>query len=175
MRRYWLALALAVVGACTQAPASLPAPIAAATSPAVVAPTESVRAQVVPSHDLSVDERRGGHTLARHVGRSDEQLRERLRREPGISSASTYTDRPTAERVVGASFQESADVVDRWTLRIGRRPNLVLDRDEPSAIGRSLRRGQRVASDCAHAVVVLRWDEAVRQSYVLTSYPECRR
>jgi hypothetical protein len=45
--------------------------------------------------DLGGDESRGGHTLARHVGRTDSQLLDRLAREPRISAASTYTDRAT--------------------------------------------------------------------------------
>src|SRR5689334_10011971 len=53
-----------------------------------------------PTHDLSADEADGGHTLQRHVGKSDAELIERLKREPQISSASTYTDRATAERVI---------------------------------------------------------------------------
>ncbi len=128
-----------------------------------------------PRHDLSVDERRGGHTLERHVGRTDEQLRERLQREPNISAASTYDDRVTAETVVTHAFDASADELERWRARTGRRPNLVLERTEPAPIGRSLRRGQRTVSACDRAVVVLRWDERARSSFVLTSYPECRR
>ncbi len=52
------------------------------------------------SRDLSIDDARGGHTLKRHVGRTDAQLAERLAREH-VSAASTYPDRATAERVVG--------------------------------------------------------------------------
>jgi hypothetical protein len=48
-------------------------------------------------YDLSRDEERGGHTLDKHVGRSDEELRQRLERERSISAASTWTDRAAAE------------------------------------------------------------------------------
>lgn len=109
------------------------------------------------------------------MGRTDEQLRERLQREPNISAASTYDDRVTAETVVTHAFDASADELERWRARTGRRPNLVLERTEPAPIGRSLRRGQRTVSACDRAVVVLRWDERARSSFVLTSYPECRR
>jgi len=57
-------------------------------------------------YDLERDEKRGGHTLARHVGRSDADLGERLRRERQISAASTYTDRATAERVVALALAQ---------------------------------------------------------------------
>ena len=75
--------------------------------------------------------------------------------------------------VIARAFHESATTVDRWESRTGRRPNLVLDRTEPRAIGRSLRRSARTASDCDHALVIMRWDERRSRSYVLTSYPEC--
>src|SRR5437660_1123632 len=76
------------------------------TSPATnQAPSRepAVRRQDRPTRDLSIDEAKGGHTLARHVGRTDAELRDRLRREQ-ISSASTYTDRAAAEHAVGAAL-----------------------------------------------------------------------
>jgi hypothetical protein len=125
--------------------------------------------------DLAAAERLGGHTLARHVGRTDDDLRERLRREPNIAAASTYPDRPTAERVVAAALERSRRRVESWTGRTGPRPNLALDYHGRSGqpIGRSLRRGDRDVRSCTDAVVVLRW-HPTGTIYVLTSYPECR-
>lgn len=126
--------------------------------------------------DLSQDEALGGHTLARHVARSDAELRARLAREPGIAAASSYTDRRTAEQVVARTIREASDRIEAWSQRSGRRPNLVLDyRGQRSApIGKSIGRGDRNARQCADAVVVLRWDTRRDAYYVLTSYPECR-
>src|SRR5687767_15678586 len=76
--------------------------------------------------DLSLDESMGGHTLARHVGKSDADLAERLRRERQISAASTYTDRATAERTVGTALADAGGKLSAWMQRSGRRPNLVL-------------------------------------------------
>src|SRR5579864_3082552 len=59
------------------------------------------------SRDLSQDESAGGHTLRKHVGRSDAELRERLRHEHNISAASTWTDRATAEAAVGLALQRN--------------------------------------------------------------------
>src|SRR5207302_10523551 len=64
-------------------------------------------------HDLSQDEAAGGHTLKKHVGRTDDQLRERLAHERNIAAASTYTDRGTAEQIVWAAIQANADKVQR--------------------------------------------------------------
>ena len=133
------------------------------------------RYEAGPVRDLSQDEAAGGHTLSRHVGRSEAELRERLQQEPDISAASTYTDRETAEHVVGITLQQAKSRIERWLDRRTSHPNLVLDyhgdRDHP--IGRTLHRGDTASKPCSDAVVVLRWD-GDRQYHVLTSYPECR-
>ncbi len=124
-------------------------------------------------YDLAADERRGGHTLERHVGRSDADLRARLRREPEIRAASTYRDQETAERIVAQTLDSHHARVERWLDREGRRPNLALDVHDESGrpIGRSLTRRSAKAVDCVDAVVVLRWVRG-RDFLVLTSYPE---
>jgi len=146
-----------------------PGPSRANSEP--VAPLKESRA--VSVHDLSRDEEQGGHTLKKHVGRSDSELRDRLRRERRIAAASTYTDRETAERSIGAAIQQNQARIDTWLARSGSRPNLVLDYDAYRPIGRTLRRGDENSQPCSHALVVLKWVGPAGY-YVLTSYPECR-
>ena len=130
-----------------------------------------------PRRDLSIDESLGGHTLARHVGKSDAELADRLRREQQISAASTYADRATAERSVGTALADGGGKLSSWIRRTGRRPNLVLHFVEPARrpIGRSLMRGRNRPVSCTRAIVVLRWDDRKDRYYVLTSYPEADR
>jgi len=127
-------------------------------------------------YDLAHDEALGGHTLARHVGKSDRELADRLRRERQITSASTYTDEDTARRVVGAAVDASREKIGSWERRKGARPNLVLNYIQPGdrPIGRSLGRRARASVPCHRALVVLRWVERTSVWYVLTSYPEAR-
>jgi hypothetical protein len=126
-------------------------------------------------HDLSADEAQGGHTLSRHVGRSDADLQERLERERNISAASTYTDRQTAESVVGSVLDYNPRI-EQWEERGDRRPNLALDYhgNARQPIGRCMQRGSTVAVPASDAIVVLK---AARDGgfYVLTTYPECPR
>jgi hypothetical protein len=129
------------------------------------------------NRDLARDERRGGHTLSRHVGLDDDALRERLRREKRIAAASTWTDRRVAEQAVGETLARFADRVRGWSRRGGSRANLVLDYrgSDRRVVGRSLRRGRSRVEACADAVVVLKWLESEHDFFVLTAYPEVRR
>lgn len=126
--------------------------------------------------DLRADEQLGGHTLERHVGKTDDDLAARLGRERQISAASTYTDADTAERAVGAALAQSQGRLDAWLARSGARPNLVLTYTQATGppLGRSLPRGTRASVPCNRALVVLRWDERADRWFVLTSYPEAR-
>lgn len=142
----------------------------AGQSAPVASPSAAVR-------DLAADERMGGHTLARHVGKSDADLAARLRREPNISAASTYTSVDIASAAVGAALRQQSRRLESWLARRGSRPNLVLNYVETTGppLGRSLKRGARTTEPCTAALVVIRWDEASRRWFVLTSYPEIAR
>ncbi|MBK9610080.1 RNase A-like domain-containing protein [Candidatus Amarobacter glycogenicus] len=142
-----------------------------AVTPATAQPTPSA-ATTAKSRDLSIDEARGGHTLARHVGKSDAELLARLKAEPDISAASTYTDRATAERVVAQVITKKRAEIEKWEARDGSRTNLALRLALGVVIGRSIEQGETRAVEVRDAVVVLRWTGT--GWYVLTSYPEER-
>ena len=124
-------------------------------------------------YDLARDEQRGGHTLDKHVGRTDAELRERLDRERDISAASTWTDRATAERTVAAALRPNREKIDRWMARGYPRPNLALHFNAGQIIGRSLRHGESEVVPATTAVVVLKANSP-DSFYVLTTYPEAR-
>lgn len=125
------------------------------------------------AYDLGRDEQRGGHTLARHVARTDDELGERLAQERNISAASTWTDRTTAEAVVGEALGAQHGRVESWMRRGYPRSNLALHYNAGRVIGRSLRRGEVQAVECSGALIVLRAN-GPESFYVLTTYPEAR-
>ena len=149
------------------------APAPAANSRAASSREGSPPAAVANRYDLGRDEERGGHTLKKHVGRTDEQLEERLRRERNISAASTWTDRETAEVTVAEAVRADQGRIEKWMRRGYPRANLALHFDAGRAIGRSLRRGEELTVNCTSAVIVLRAD-GPDSFYVLTTYPEAR-
>lgn len=151
----------------------LPAVACSRPSSSSGAAKEERRSKHAGARDLSVDESRGGHVLSRHVGLSDADLRERLRREPNISAASTYNDRRAAEDLIGNCISENSGRIQVWLDR-DRHPNLVLDciGDPAWPLGRTLHRGRSQAEPCSKANAVLKFDPP-RGYYVLTSYPDC--
>jgi hypothetical protein len=168
-------IALALSG-CGSADSAVP-PGQNAAPQASSSPASQPRRSGAPAspHDLSSDEALGGHTLGRHVGKSDVELIERLQREPQISSASTYTDRSTAESVVAAALRSDNRAFASWRERSGPRPNFVLRYRADRVIGRSVVRGGSRSVPCDRALIILRWDERRQRYYVLTSYPEASR
>jgi hypothetical protein len=124
-------------------------------------------------YDLQRDEQLGGHTLRKHVDRSDAELRERLEQEPHISAASTWTNTDLAEQTVAAALRDQAARIAPWQARGERRANLALHYSADREIGRSLERGASQTVPCTAAVIVLK---ANRDGfYVLTTYPEAAR
>lgn len=161
------AVVLLQLSACGQAPAPGPAPNTGEE------PRRASNTRTADRYDLERDEERGGHTLKKHVGRTDEQLRERLRKERNISAASTWTDREAAEVTVAEALRAGQGRIDNWMRRGYPRANLALHYDAGQVIGRSLRHGQAQSVNCTSAVIVLRADGA-NSFYVLTTYPEAR-
>ena len=164
---------LAFLAACGQAPtqntATMPKEATAAGEPERERPARSSAER----YDLQRDEERGGHTLKKHVGRNDEQLRERLEEERNISAASTWTDRETAESTVGEALRRERGRIENWKRRGYPRANLALHYDAGRVIGRSLRQGDTQTVACTSAVIVLRAD-GPDGFFVLTTYPEAR-
>jgi hypothetical protein len=171
--RIFIARTVFAVGICCLVSCQPPAPANVGEGATRGKPLDTGPGIASFTRDLSQDEAAGGHILRKHVGQTDDQLRERLQRERNITGASTYTDRAAAEQAVGAAIAESQDRIQRWMDRSGGHPNLVLDYDSESPIGRTINRGETESRPCAHALVVLKY-AGPGNYYVLTSYPECR-
>lgn len=172
MRPYSLHRRLFTVAICSILIACQPPPQTPEPAETHNAAPESKAASAGAIRDLTQDEAAGGHVLRKHVGRTDDELRERLRRERNISGASSYIDRPTAERAIGIAIAQNHDRIQRWLNRPGGHPNLTLDYDSDQPIGRTMNRGDSQSRPCSHALIVLKYAEP--SYYILTSYPECR-
>jgi hypothetical protein len=178
MKRWKIAISflglLLWLGGCGAAPDPGVPEIPRGQMPTAAKNTRNTPPDDTARYDLARDETRGGHTLEKHVGRSDEELRERLDRERNISAASTWADREVAEETVAQALRAERDKIARWEERGHRRPNLAFHFDAGYVIGRSMRHGDQTSSPTTQAVIVLKAD-GPDSFYVLTSYPEERR
>lgn len=109
---------------------------------------------LVPGGGLMAHEAAGGHTLAKHVGKSEQFLRNRLATEPQIRGASTFYDRETAENAISGVLRANQRKVDRWLS--GRRHQLELFDAGDRKLGILLLPGSGLPTEEGGIKVVLR-------------------
>ncbi|WP_305886539.1 RNase A-like domain-containing protein, partial [Pseudomonas sp. AD21] len=68
--------------------------------------------EIVPGGGLEAHESRGGHVIAKHVDRSEAQLRARLQEEPNIPIASTFPNRFEAEAALSNVIRNNQKKID---------------------------------------------------------------
>ena len=114
----------------------------------------------------------GGHTVLKHVARSDSQLITRLRAEPNIPNASTFPDLFTAERAIADAIKINQNNVNNWVA--GSQPRYPLPiTDVGYDVGRVIRQGTTRPTSATKVQVVLQRDASMPYGFkVLTAYPE---
>ncbi|MGM0861435.1 MAG: ribonuclease YeeF family protein [Bacillota bacterium] len=123
---------------------------------------------LAPGGGLAAHEARGGHLIDRHIGKTDEELLQRLQINKKIRASSCFTDRPTAERVANETLTKHKKEIEEW---------LNSDIDDPlplpyrgtEVIGRGVRKGSNEVKDMTNARIVLKKNED--GSFILTGYP----
>jgi len=112
-----------------------------------------------------------GHTIRKHVGKSDQELLKRFETEPDLLGSSTYTDIETAQKAVGDVLTSNRDEVQDWmSSSKSRLPlNKTLDYD----VGRVIPQGSEVSQSSNKAFVLLVKDPLAPNGYrVHTSFPK---
>ena len=138
---------------------------------ALLGPIETPDAPQVPGGGLEAHEQAGGHLIERHVGKSEQWLVDRVRRD-NISAASSFIDLPEAERLVAETLVENQDRVDAWLDGKGGN-RLVIDARFDSSTGISVVRGSDSASDVYSVKLVLERSDRIDDIgfRIVTGYP----
>ncbi|MEC1580329.1 T7SS effector LXG polymorphic toxin [Bacillus subtilis] len=123
---------------------------------------------LAPGGGLAAHEAKGGHLIDRHVGKTDEELLQRLQINKKIRASSSFTDRPTAERVAKETLTKYKKEIEEW-LNSDIDDTLPLPYRGTEVIGRGVRRGSNKVKDMTNARIVLRKNED--GSFILTGYP----
>lgn len=129
----------------------------------------SASAERYPSVDLRAIEGENGHTFRRHVGQSNEALRERaLRTHHDVSS---FDDARTAQQTVDAAFAENQEKIGVWAAK-KHRGNLDLHVHFDHPVGRVYEYDSGVFERSANADVILEPRPSLPGGYtVITAYP----
>src|SRR5690606_840681 len=124
----------------------------------------------VPGGGLEAHEDAGSHLIERHVGKTEQQLLDRLQRE-NISASSSFRDLPAAEHFISETIAENQDRIDAWLDGKGGN-RLVLDASFDASTGISIRRGETRAEDVFSVKLVLQRSDALGIGYrIVTGYP----
>lgn len=138
-------------------------------------PKENNSTSVEKISDNILDEMEGppknGHTIERHVGKTEDQLKERLRTDK-VSAASTYYDKETATKAVKDSLKQHEKEIENW-LKNSKENRLVLNTRHAFPVGKTvLKRDMRVQDKLVNTVTVLARDKAGSLGFkIITSYP----
>jgi hypothetical protein len=84
-------------------------------------------------------DRWGGHTVERHVGKSDAELRQRLARDPRLAVASAWDDLAAARATIDRALSEHAGELLRWLGHAPAGARRTIDYRGATPIGRAVR------------------------------------
>ncbi|MGF6922363.1 RNase A-like domain-containing protein [Paraburkholderia sp. 40] len=120
-------------------------------------------------HEAKAGSGIGGHTLRKHVGRTEAQLSERLLKEPWRDRVSSFANIPAAEWAISEAMQANANAIKSWAASPGR--ELVLKKDVGKNVGYTLLKESRRLINSSKVTVILR-NQAYNGMpyYILTAY-----
>lgn len=122
---------------------------------------------------LVTEEAAGGHTIARHIGKTEAELNARLAAQTRIPAASSFRTLAAAEQAVSQVLRANTRAIEAWarTAPIGGRLALPAF-DTGSKVGYGVVRATGALQDMTKVIVVLRKIAASgKQYFVLTAYP----
>jgi hypothetical protein len=85
------------------------------------------------------DDRWGGHTVERHVGKTDADLRARLARDQRLDTASAWDSAEIAATVIEATLKRHEAELAQWLARAPPGSRRVLDHRGETRVGRAIR------------------------------------
>lgn len=126
-----------------------------------------------PRRDIEMQEAAGGHTIERHVGKSESWLRKRIETDPTLrvdGTASSFRNETVANRTQGQFIKQNKQAIIDWLKGESNRPFTdVVEMKEP--VGIIVERGKPGFVETAKARVVLVKDNSEHGWHILTSFP----
>ncbi|CAN5278392.1 hypothetical protein BH11PSE9_BH11PSE9_33390 [soil metagenome] len=121
---------------------------------------------------LAAEEAAGGHTILKHVGQTEAQLRARLAAETWVPTASTFHTLQDAQSVVGQALRANRATITAWaqSAQVGGRTRVVFDAGR--VVGSGVTRSSNALVRMTRVRVVLKKVATPDRVYfVLTAFP----
>lgn len=112
-----------------------------------------------------------GHVIKKHVGKTSTELIDRIKSDPRISKASSFTNKTTAEFVIGRAINRNRTQINAWRRKAKPGSRLELKYTGKRAIGTGIKRGEKNTKDKKNAKIVLQMRDNGKY-HILTAYPE---
>jgi hypothetical protein len=123
-------------------------------------------------HEAQPGSRFGGHTIAKHVGQTETQLRSRLAAEPRVPAASTFANLRVAETAISKVLRMESATVKAWAQAANPANALKLTRDVGVPVGTGVVRATGQLSNMTKIRIVLLYKPYNGMPYyVLTAFP----
>lgn len=126
-------------------------------------------------HEAQQGSRVGGHTILKHVGKTEAELRARLAAQRGITGASSFSTLDVAERVISSGLRANAARIQAWASQAsaaGGAANLKLVHSASSVIGHGVMRATNVLQPMTRLQIILKFEVYNGNPYyILTAFP----
>lgn len=122
-------------------------------------------------HEAQAGSSLGGHTILKHVGRTEQELRARLAAQPYVQTASTFTNLRTAESAISKVLGSQAAAIKSWAT-VANSPPLKLELSFGAVVGIGVVRATNQLVNLRKVRVILKMQSYNGMPYyVLTAFP----
>lgn len=124
-------------------------------------------------HEAAAGTRLGGHTIAKHVGKTQSELRARLAAEPRRQLVSTFDSLGGAERILYRALRANKSAIETWAKSARPRETREFFFAAGEVVGTVLVRATNQLHRASKVRVVLKLqDYNGKLYYILTAFPE---
>lgn len=113
-----------------------------------------------------------GHTIERHVGKTLDELAQRLAASPGLRRASTFDDQASAEHLIGSAIDRRQAEIREWLASTDHSRRLTITEDLGKPTGTTLLPDGSVSTPTSIRIVLFAEPHAPSGWRILTAFPD---
>ena len=124
-------------------------------------------------HEAEAGARVGGHTILKHVGKTEAELRARLAAEPNTRTASTFKTLAIAERTLYQAVKANRSAIEGWAIRARPGDKQAFFYTAKDVVGYTLNRAHPTWQEARRIRFVLKMESYKgKLYYILTAFPQ---